>query len=710
MVAPAFLCADTRRAVTLRFGDGVVFSAPPPHRVAMGVMRLRTVLLVGVPNCGKSALFCRLTGGHARVGNFAGVTVERREGLLPGSDIRITDTPGICSLTPTRAEEAVTCDAVSGHPALIVQVVDGAAPLRSFRLARELASTGLPLLFAVSRADVYHAQGREPDTAAVSAALGAPVIAVSSHSGEGIEPLREAIRRAVSERDGADNADEDRTDTEKGKAEKTGGNNEQGDGATPEKPGTTVMREREDAAFQNDGKRMPPVCSVGKCGRCGKCHARGAADAVRVTDSVGGEKTGSGDRGRMTGGGGRHGATGRGKGLPSAGHLTCLLLAGAAFTAGHRYDRLLAGRRWGYLFAGAVVTLLLVLTCLAFSLTGTLFDAVGGWATARAAGWLTRAGAPALLVGFLAEGCLGSLLSALSFSPPLFLYYAATAALDDCGYLSRMTFLFDRACARVGLGGGVVMPCLLSLGCGVTGVGACRTLSGRERRGCAGFCTYFPCHAKIPLICAVVREAGLGVGGYIVLFLFPCLVGAIAVAIAGRSHSVYIEELPPLTAPAPGVVWRAALWRGAAFLRRAGGIIALSGALFWLLAHIGADFRPSGVEESLLAGLGRALLPVFAPLGISSFGAVAATLAGFIAKENSAVVLDILGGASLLGSPTGAVSFCLFGLLSPPCVAAAAEMRRVIGRRAYLYLAAELAVAFGVCAAWHLLAGLFARL
>lgn len=592
----------------------------------MGVMRLRTVLLVGVPNCGKSALFCRLTGGHARVGNFAGVTVERREGLLPGSDIRITDTPGICSLTPTRAEEAVTCDAVSGHPALIVQVVDGAAPLRSFRLARELASTGLPLLFAVSRADVYHAQGREPDTAAVSAALGAPVIAVSSHSGEGIDPLREAIRRAVSERDG------------------------------------------------------------------------------------GGGKKWGGDRGRMTGGGGRHGVTGRGKGLPSAEHLTCLLLAGAAFTAGHRYDRLLAGRRWGYLFAGAVVTLLLVLTCLAFSLTGTLFDAVGGRATARTAGWLTRAGAPALLVGFLADGCLGSLLSALSFFPPLFLYYAATAALDDCGYLSRMTFLFDRACARVGLGGGVVMPCLLSLGCGVTGVGACRTLSGREGRGCAGFCTYFPCHAKIPLICAVVRAAGLGVGGYIVLFLFPCLVGAIAVAIAGRSHSVYIEELPPLTAPAPGVVWRAALWRGAAFLRRAGGIIALSGALFWLLAHIGADFRPSGVEESLLAGLGRALLPVFAPLGISSFGAVAATLAGFIAKENSAVVLDILGGASLLGSPMGAVSFCLFGLLSPPCVAAAAEMRRVIGRRAYLYLAAELAVAFGVCAAWHLLAGLFARL
>ena len=612
-------------------------------------MTLKTVLLVGVPNCGKSALFCRLTGGHARVGNFAGVTVERREGLLPGSDIRISDTPGICSLTPTRAEETVTCDAVRGHPALVVQVIDGAAPLRSFRLARELAETGLPLLFAVSRADVYRAQGREPDTAAVAAALGAPVIAVSSHSGEGIDTLREAIRLAT---DGV------------GAGALSGGtmsgSRSAKNGAAPGFSGATVIKE----------EKQPALTAV-----------------VGESDTAG-----------------------RGRPLPSAGHLTRLLLAGAAFTAGHRYDRLLAGRRWGYLFAGVTVALLLVLTCFAFSLSGTLFDTFGGWATALTAGWLTRAGAPTLLVGFLSEGCLGSLLSALSFFPPLFLYYAATAALDDCGYLSRMTFLFDRACARVGLGGGAVMPCLLSLGCGVTGIGACRTLAGREARGCAGFCTYFPCHAKLPLICAVVRAAGLGAPGYIALFLFPCLVGAVAVAVAGRSGGVYIEELPPLTAPSPAVVGRTALWRGAAFLRRAGGVIALSGALFWLLAHIGAGFRPSDVGESLLAGIGRGLLPVFAPIGITTFGAVAATLAGFIAKENSAVVLGILGGAGLLSSPVGAVSFCLFGLLSPPCIAAAAEMRRVIGRRAYLYLAAQLAVAFGVCAAWHLLAGLFSRL
>ena len=564
----------------------------------------RTVLLVGVPNCGKSALFCRLTGGHARVGNFAGVTVERREGNLTGSNVRVSDTPGICSLSPTREEEAVTVTAIRERPALIVQVVDGAAPLRSFRLTRELLRCGVPLLLAVSRADLYRARGREPGVAPVSAALGIPVIAVSAHTGQGVTAVRDAILAAV---------------------------------------GTAGVR--------------------GQAGR-----------------------------------------------VPDAEQLTRLLLAGAVFGRGRSFDRFLAGGRVGYLVAGVTVAMLLALTCGAFSLSGALFDLFGDWFLGLAGRGLARAGLSGFLTAFVTEGCLGSLLSALSFFPPLFLYYAMTAALDDCGYLSRMTFLFDRACARVGLSGGVVMPCLLSLGCGVTGIGACRTLSEREKRGCAGFCTYFPCHAKLPLICAVVHAAGLGAAGYIALFLFPCLVGVAAVAIAGHAGAGYLEELPPLAIPSWAVVSRTALWRGAAFLRRAGGVIATSGALFWLLAHVGAGFQPAPPEESMLAAAGRWLFPVFAPIGIRTWGAVAATLAGFIAKENSAVVLATLGGAGLLGTYRSAVAFCLFGLLSPPCIAAMAEMRRVIGRRAYLYLFLQLTVAFGVCAVWQLLTGLLMRL
>lgn len=562
----------------------------------------KTVLLVGVPNCGKSALFCRLTGGRARVGNFAGVTVERQVGHLAAGEIAVVDTPGICSLTPTRAEERVTQEAIGGDAALLVQVVDGAAPLRSFRLTRELLATGKPLLIAVTRTDLYRARGQMPRTERVAARTGLTVCAVSARTGEGIAALREAITTRVQ--------------------------NE----AEPKKSG----------------------------------------DAPRVAH------------------------------LPSAEALTQMLYGDAQFPHGQRADAFLLGSRLAYLPAALTVASLLALTSRLFSLSGRVFDAVGGRLIAALAEWLGARGLSAFSVGFLTEGCLGSLWTALSFLPPLVAYYAITAALDDSGYLARMTFLFDHACARVGLGGGAVMPCLLSLGCGVTGVGACRTLSGREKRGCAGFCTYFPCHAKLPLISAVTAACGLGTIGYLLLFLLPCLFGAVAVALAGGSDAVYVEEIPPLARPSPRVVGSRAAMQGLSFLSRAGGVIALSGATLWLLAHIGAGFLPAEGEASLLAAVSRRLLPALAPIGFSSWEAVAATLAGFLAKENSVVVLHVLGGSAKLGGRGGAIIFCLFGLLSPPCVAAAAQMRRVIGRRAYLYLAAQLLIATATCAVLNL--------
>lgn len=570
----------------------------------------KTVLLVGVPNCGKSALFCRLTGGRARVGNFAGVTVERQVGHLAAGEIAVVDTPGICSLTPTRAEERVTREAIDGDATLLVQVVDGAAPLRSFRLTHELLMAGKPLLLAVTRADLYRARGQMPETARVAARTGLTVLAVSARTGEGIAALREEIEARLQ------------------------------NGETSEKRGN--------APFGAQGKRA----------------------------------------------------------IPSAETLTRVLYGAARFSHGQRADAFLLGSRLAYIPAALTVASLLALMSALFSLSARVFDAIGGRLVDLLAGWLRVMDLSPFGIGFLTEGCFGSLWTALSFLPPLIVYYAITAALDDSGYLARMTFLFDHACARIGLSGGVVMPCLLSLGCGVTGIGACRTLSGREKRGCAGFCTYFPCHAKLPLIAAVTAACDLGVIGYLLLFLLPCLLGIAAVALVGRSDAGYVEELPPLTLPSLRVVGSRAAVQGLAFLGRAGGVIALSGATLWLLAHIGEGLLPAEGEASLLAAVSRRLLPVLAPIGFTSWEAVAATLAGFLAKENSVVVLYVLGGTAKLGGRGGAVTFCLFGLLSPPCVAAAAQMRRVIGRRAYLYLAAQLLIAVAVCAVFHLLYGL----
>ena len=568
-----------------------------------------TVLLVGVPNCGKSALFCRLTGGHARVGNWAGVTVEKTAGKLRGTPDTLVDTPGICGLSPTREEERVTTDAIRGGGYLLaVQVVDGEAPERSLRLTVELLAAGVPLVLAVNRCDLLRTRGCVPDCASVAREIGVPVVAVSGRSGEGVEELRSVIMSLIA-----------------------------GDGEKPRKPGTA----RESRVFDPAAPRRWARMLVGR---------RAARRNVRA-------------------------------------------------------DRILMGSRWGYLVAAATLAALLAGTAGAFALFGGLGDTLGAWAVGKAAAWLTAWGAGDFLVGFLSQGLLGSFFTALSFLLPLFCFYAMTAVLEDSGYLARMTFLWDRACARVGLGGGVVMPLLLSFGCGATGISACRTLERGERGGCAGFCTYFPCHAKLPLIACVVGYCGLGWRGALLLFLLPCLVGLAAVAVSGRGGGEYIEEIPPLSMPSPHGVVRSSLWRTREFIGRAGGLIALSGAVIWLLSHIGGDLHPAEMDASLLAALGRFLYPLFAPLGFSSWQAVAATLSGIVAKENTVVVLSLLGGEEVLGGLHGAVSFCLFNLLCPPCIAAIAQMRRVLGRRAWVYLLAELLIAAALAALARLLLG-----
>ena len=572
------------------------------------------VLLVGVPNCGKSALFCSLTGGHARIGNWAGVTVEKKEGRIRGTHLTLVDTPGICGLTPTRDEEQVTTRALAERRyRLVLQVVDGQAPERSFRLTRELLASGVPLMLAVSRADLYETRGAKLNCNGVSRTLGVPVYPVSGRDGRGVGALREAISSAV----------------------KSGNHAEESLGVSPylTAPLRVAPKEKQPARVETPAR------------------------------------------------------------------LSMILTGGMRHTYSLGFDRILLASRWGYLFAFGILAALLVLTSLAFSLFAWLWEPLTAWVCEGLTSFMTRLGAGEFLTGFLCDGMVRSVFTALSFLVPLWCFYLMTALLEDWGYLARISFLFDRALARVGLAGGAVLPLILSFGCGVTGISACRTLAGREKRACGGFCTYFPCHAKLPVIACVVGYCGFGAWGTLILFLAPCLIGLVAVVICSCGGETYPlpEEIPPLAAPSSRVVFRSAFWRAREFVLRAGGIIALSGALIWLLSHLGGGFRPASVGESYLADIGRVLSPVFAPLGFASPAAIAATLTGLIAKENAVISLTLLGGTSVLGTPAQAISFCLFQLLSPPCVAAMAQMRRTLSRRFLLFLAAQLLIAFFVC-------------
>ncbi len=570
------------------------------------------VLLVGVPNCGKSAVFCRLTGKQARVGNWSGVTVERKEGKLRARrSVTVVDLPGICGAVPVSDEERVTARVLSdGNYDAVVQVLDAAAPERSLRLTRALAAYGKPLLLAVNRVDIPEREGQVFDPAPLGAALGIPALALSARRGTGIDALTQRLLRVL---DGAENAVCHR--------------------AAPWERGAAWIR----------------AC-------------------MRDRPVTGGRKKKEGGIGA---------------------------------------DKYLCASPCAWLILFAALAALLTLTSAAFKVCGVLLGGLGEVCGGAVEAALRAWGANAFVSGFLARGVLGGVFSALSFLPPLFLYYLMTACLDDCGYMARIAFLCDRPLAAFGLGGQAVLPFLLSAGCGVTGVCACRTLTKEERQGCGGFCTWVPCHAKLPLIACVCGACGFSALGTFLFFFVTTGAALLMAGIFSRSRGAFCMELPRLCLPSARVVLRSAGFQAIGFVRRAGTLIALSGAGVWLLSNIGVvpgGLGSAAAQDSLLAWVGRRLYPLFAPLGFAGWECVTASLSGLLAKENTVVTLELLGGLGALGGRASATAFCLYNLFCPPCVAAMAAMRRELGRRAWGYFLIQLLfAAFAAAAGYHLM-------
>lgn len=523
------------------------------------------VFLVGVPNCGKSAVFSRLTGVRAKSANFNGVTVGLKRARLAGEkEIVLADTPGVLTLSPTSGEERVTRDAlVSAGKPRVVQVLDATALTRSLRLTKQLSGAVGGLILAVNRCDLVPG-GVDGET--VSRMTGLPVVTVSAKSGAGFAELAGAIRDFPT----------------------------------------------------------------------GAAQDFDPAEVARAAEKRG---------------------TPRGK-----------------------WEKRLTSGVSGGLFFALAVSLVMTLTSAAFSLFAGAFEGLSALVIPLVARGLSLVGCPALLSVAVSEGAVGGVFTALSFLFPLFVFYLLTALLEDSGYLARMAMLADPVLAPLGLTGNLLFPWVLALGCGVNGVSSCRTLSARERRVCAGVVTWIPCHAKLPILAFIAGAAGLSFPAVFALFLLPVLASVLASAVRLRGQGGFLVELPRMCIPSARVVIPDALRRAREFVLRAGTFIGLSCLALSLLSHTAPGFRYTGdVTESLLARAGMRAYPFFAPLGFSSWQAVCATFAGFLAKENAVVTLTVLGGNP--GGVAASAAFCVFQLFSPPCVAAMGAMRRELGWR-----------------------------
>lgn len=648
-----------------------------------------TIALVGGPNAGKTTLFNALTGDRQLVGNWPGVTVEKKSGAwTEGPSVRILDLPGIYALTPYTPEEGVTRRVLTGQrPDAILNLVDGANLERSLYLTAQLLELGLPMVVAVNRMDLLEKRGQALDMALLSDRLGCPVTALSAAKGQGVD---RAVRLALA----------------------------QARSGTSPRP-VSIFSRRVEEALEDIGVLARSV--LPREGRAfylsklfeGEEEAQktlGAGLALRqridlVVSAC--EEDVNDDRVERI-------AAER---YAFAGDLArrCLTKGRGGRSVTARLDRILLHPLLALpAFAAALLGMFWLSICLVGGWTETLMATLfrGRWSLLgrEVLGVvplldyaLSRVGCPDWLTSLVVDGVAAGVGTVLTFLPQLAALFFCLTFLEGCGYLSRGAYLLDRAVRRLGLSGKSVAPYILACGCGVPGVLACRTIRREScRRLTVMTTTFLPCGAKLPVIALVAGRVFPG-AWWVAPTAYLAGVGAILFTgwLFGGSRwfppgdTPFLLELPDYRLPGLGDLARGTGRRVGEFLRKAGSLLLLASVVVWFAASFGwsqGAFRylaGGNLECSLLAGVGGLLEPLFAPLGWGDWRAVVAALTGLLAKESIVGTLAVLcpgGLPECLLVPAAALSFLLFNLLCAPCLAALGAIRQEMASSRHFWL------------------------
>ena len=604
--------------------------------------------LAGNPNCGKTTLFNALTGANARTGNFPGVTVTRSESVCRARpEITLVDLPGVYALRPYSDEERVTRSYLLGGAAdAVISIADATCPARSLYLTLQLLELGVPVVLALNVMDALRAGGGSVDTAGLARALGIPVVPVSAALGEGLDALLDAAVQAAH--------------------------------GPPPDPWRALAPGPVQTCVRTIARLLAPAA-----------HA-----AVRESGMP------------------------RDEALPTArfaqvDRLTRFFTLPRALPASRRsayIDRVLTGRYTAY---PAMVGLLGGVFYLTFHIIGPCLSRLLArgiaWLADAADGALTALDAGPLLHSLVREGVFAGVGSVAAFLPVILALFFFLSLLEDTGYLARVAFVMDRPLRRLGLSGQSAVPLLLGFGCSVPGVLAARTLPTRRDRALTIVLTpCMSCSAKAPVYAAFAAAffPGRSAVVFLALYALGILAAAVAARLLGRTAlrgeaASFVMELPDYRWPNARSVLRRMWVRTREFLTRAFTIILAASVGVWVLRTFTPTWRvAANAGESLLAVVGQALAPVFAPLGFGDWRAATALVTGLLAKETVLSTLGVLLGGDLTAalpgvfSPAAAASYLVFTALYAPCVAAQAAMRQELGSRL-----GTLAAAAGSCAA-----------
>ena len=672
-----------------------------------------TIALAGNPNSGKTTLFNDLTGSSQYVGNWPGVTVEKKEGRLKGhKDVVIQDLPGIYSLSPYTLEEVVARSyLVKERPDAILNIVDGTNIERNLYLTTQLIELGIPVVVAINMMDLVRKNGDKIDIVKLGQELGCQVVEMSALKGQGsMEAAKAAVAAAQEKKAG------EHPHVFTGSVEHAIAHIEE---SISGKVDSASLRWHAIKLFERDEKELEEV----QLDSALKAHIEAhIADCEKELDDDA-ESIITNQRYAYI-----SRVVERSVRKKAAKH---------ALTASDKIDRIVTNRILALpifvVVMWAVYTIAMGGTPVSIGTMATDWTndvLVGEWICGNLGAWMESIGCAPWLTGLVVDGIVAGVGAVIGFVPQMLVLFFLLSILEDVGYMARIAFIMDRIFRRFGLSGKSFIPMLVATGCGVPGIMASRTIENdRDRKMTIMTTGFIPCGAKMPII-GLFAGALFGGSGWIATSAY--FIGVAAVIVSGiilkktklfaGDPAPFVMELPAYHIPSAKNVLHATWERGWSFIKRAGTVILASSVVLWFLQGFGFVDGVFGMVEdndtSLLASIGNVVAPIFAPLGFGTWQGAVATFTGLIAKEAVVSTLSVLTGTAtanlsrVLGSMfTGrsAASFLVFTLLYTPCVAAIAAVKREMGSgmRAFLVVVLQCAVAWLMAFAVYQIGGIF---
>ncbi len=643
------------------------------------------IALAGNPNCGKTTMFNDLTGSNQYVGNWPGVTVEKKEGKLKGhKDVIVTDLPGIYSLSPYTLEEVVTRNyLLQEHPDVIINLIDASNIERNLYLTTQLVEIGIPVVIALNMIDIVHKRGDKIDIAKLAKELGCEVVETAAVKGAGSQEVAEKAIALVQSR---------MLTTPQHSFSKTVEQALERIEHYNKAISKNNSRWYAIKLFERDEKVLEQI-SLSESAKqqieqvIAVCEAELDDDAESIITNERYEYV---------------------EKVVSK----CVHKKRQGMTTSDRIDQVVTNR-WAALpiFAAIMCIVYFVsVSWLGSILTDwtndTLFgDWISGWATnvlesVHAADWLQ---------GLIVDGIIGGVGAVLGFVPQMLILFLFLCILEDCGYMARVAFIMDRIFRKFGLSGKSFIPMLIASGCGVPGIMASRTIENeKDRKMTIMVTTFIPCGAKIPII-ALIGGALFPDNWWVAPAMY--FLGVLMVMVSGiilkktklfiGAPAPFVMELPQYHLPGIKNVLLHVWERGKAFIVKAGTVIFVACGLIWFLSNFSWNLQMVKQDQSILASIGQVLAPIFAPIGFGNWQSAVATISGLLAKENVVGTMGVLQGitdtaeetSELLASisaiftSVSAISFIVFNLLCAPCFAAIGAIKREMGEWKWTFIA-----------------------